>query len=95
LEVAAQLDREFQSGGRIRPLHCIPIVIKDQMETRPADREAGVPFSDLRQLLIRLGFEERIKGDHHICTKQGIEEILNLQTEGLNAKALSASKSER
>lgn len=33
LQVAAQLDREFQFGGRIRPLHCIPIVIKDQMET--------------------------------------------------------------
>jgi amidase len=33
LEVAAKLDQEFQSDGRIRPLHCIPIVIKDQMET--------------------------------------------------------------
>jgi len=29
--------------------------------------------------LKRLGFEERIKGDHHIFTKNGVEEILNLQ----------------
>jgi hypothetical protein len=48
--------------------------------------DASVPFSDLRQLLIRLGFEERIKGDHHICTKQGVEEIFNLQPKGSMAK---------
>lgn len=29
--------------------------------------------------LARLGFEERIKGDYHIFTKDGVEEILNLQ----------------
>jgi len=33
----------------------------------------------LRALLRRLGFDERIKGDHHIFTKDGVEEILNLQ----------------
>jgi amidase len=32
LEVAAQLDQDFQPN-RLRPLHCIPIVVKDQMET--------------------------------------------------------------
>jgi hypothetical protein len=30
-------------------------------------------------LLKRLGFNERIKGDHHIFTKDNVEEILNLQ----------------
>ncbi|OGP58953.1 MAG: hypothetical protein A2V65_03980 [Deltaproteobacteria bacterium RBG_13_49_15] len=30
-------------------------------------------------LLKRLGFKERIKGDHHIFTKDDVEEILNLQ----------------
>ena len=48
--------------------------------------DASVPFSDLRQVLIRLGFDERIKGGHHICTKQGVEEILNLQPKGSMAK---------
>jgi hypothetical protein len=31
-------------------------------------------------LLKRLGFKERIKGDHHIFTKDDVEEILNLQS---------------
>jgi len=39
------------------------------------------------QLLRRLGFEERIRGSHHIFTKEGIEEILNLQPKGSQAKA--------
>ena len=41
--------------------------------------DANVPFETLRALLGRLGFYERIKGDHHIFTKDGVEEILNLQ----------------
>ena len=41
--------------------------------------DANVPFDTLRALLRRLGFDERIKGDHHIFTKDGVEEILNLQ----------------
>ena len=41
--------------------------------------DAAVPFETLRALLRRLGFDERIKGDHHIFTKDGVEEILNLQ----------------
>ena len=30
-------------------------------------------------LLTRLGFVDRISGDHHIFTMTGVEEILNLQ----------------
>ena len=41
--------------------------------------DANVPFETLRALLKRLGFDERIKGDHHIFTRGGVEEILNLQ----------------
>jgi hypothetical protein len=26
-----------------------------------------------------MGFQERIRGSHHIFTKEGVEEILNLQ----------------
>ena len=48
--------------------------------------DANIPFSELRHLLIRLGFHERIKGDHHIFTKDGLEEILNLQPQGSKAK---------
>jgi amidase len=33
LEVARALDRAFRTNKKLRPLHCIPMVIKDQMET--------------------------------------------------------------
>ncbi|MDQ2098840.1 MAG: type II toxin-antitoxin system HicA family toxin [Tychonema bourrellyi B0820] len=39
------------------------------------------------QLLRRLGFEERIRGSHHIFAKDGVEEILNLQPKASQAKA--------
>jgi hypothetical protein len=41
----------------------------------------------LCQLLRNLGFNERIKGSHHIFSKDGIEEILNLQPKQGKAKA--------
>jgi len=41
--------------------------------------DANVPFPGICQLLCRIGFHERIKGDHHIFTMTGIEEIINLQ----------------
>jgi len=48
--------------------------------------DANVRFSDLVQLLLRWGFDERIKGDHHILTRTDVEEILNLQPRGSMAK---------
>jgi hypothetical protein len=48
--------------------------------------DANIPFNDLRNFLRRLGFGERIRGDHHILAKDGIEEILNLQPKGGKAK---------
>ena len=45
-----------------------------------------MPFVALCSLLDRLGFDERIKGDHHIFTMEGVEEILNLQPRGSKAK---------
>jgi len=48
--------------------------------------DANIPFDGLRQLLRRLGFEERIRGDHHIFTRPRVAEILNLQSRGVNAK---------
>lgn len=48
--------------------------------------DANIGFNDLRQLLRRLGFEERIRGSHHMFRKAGIEEKINLQREGSKAK---------
>lgn len=48
--------------------------------------DANIPFAGICQLLRKLGFEERIRGSHHIFTKEGVEEILNLQPKGAKAK---------
>ena len=41
--------------------------------------DANIGFSDLRKLILTLEFKERIKGDHHIYSKAGITEIINIQ----------------
>lgn len=41
--------------------------------------DANIPFDGMRNLLRSLGFQERIRGSHHIFTKEGVDEILNLQ----------------
>jgi hypothetical protein len=33
--------------------------------------DANVQFDDLRQLLLRLGFEERVRGIHHMFRRAG------------------------
>ena len=48
--------------------------------------DANVPFDGLRSLVQRLGFEERIKGDHHVFARAGVAEILNLQSKRGKAK---------
>ena len=49
--------------------------------------DANIPFEQLCQLLKKLGFDERIRGSHHIFTQNRIEEILNLQPQQGKAKA--------
>lgn len=34
-----------------------------------------------------LGFDERVRGSHHIYSKEGVAEIVNLQPVGSRAKA--------
>jgi hypothetical protein len=48
--------------------------------------DANINFGDLRALLRRLGFAERIRGSHHIFTRDGVAEILNLQPKAGKAK---------
>lgn len=49
--------------------------------------DANVSFKDLCNLLKRLGFSERVRGDHFIFTRIDVEEILNLHPIGAKAKA--------
>jgi hypothetical protein len=48
--------------------------------------DANIPFEGRCQLRRRLGFDERIRGSHHIFMKAGVEEIVNLQPKGRQAK---------
>jgi predicted RNA binding protein YcfA (HicA-like mRNA interferase family) len=48
--------------------------------------DTNISFTDMCALLKKLGFDERIRGDHHIFTKDDVEEIVNLQPKGSQSK---------
>lgn len=48
--------------------------------------DANIYFEDLCNLLKNLGFEERIRGSHHIFRKEGVVEKTNLQRDKDKAK---------
>ena len=48
--------------------------------------DASMAFADLCALLRHLGFDERVRGSHHIFTRNEVVEILNLQPRGNQAK---------
>jgi hypothetical protein len=48
--------------------------------------DANIGFDDLRRLLTDLGFEERISGSHHVFVQGGVEDLINLQRDGHEAK---------
>jgi hypothetical protein len=48
--------------------------------------DANISFDDLCKLLKKIGFDERIRGSHHIYRKEGIVEKINLQCDGSKAK---------
>jgi hypothetical protein len=48
--------------------------------------DANIPFRDLRQLLLSLGFDERTSGGHHMFRRAGVRELINIQKEGAKAK---------
>jgi len=48
--------------------------------------DASIRFDDLCSLLENLGFEKRVKGGHHMFRRAGVEEKINLQREGHDAK---------
>ncbi|HUP27960.1 MAG TPA: type II toxin-antitoxin system HicA family toxin [Chloroflexia bacterium] len=49
--------------------------------------DSNLPFEEVCGLLKELGFTERVRGSHHIFSKPGVAEILNLQPKGDKAKA--------
>lgn len=49
-------------------------------------KDKDIAFDDLCKVLFNFGFEERIKGSHHIFYKNGIDEIINIQPDSSKAK---------
>ncbi len=49
--------------------------------------DANIRFNELQSLMKRLGFEERIKGSHHIYYQRDMLEIINIQQRRGLAKA--------
>lgn len=50
------------------------------------DSDQNISFSDLTHVLESLGFQKRIKGSHHLFSKEGVDEIINIQPAGDKAK---------
>ncbi len=48
--------------------------------------DSNFAFDDLVSVLAHLGFSLRIKGSHHIFTREGVAEIINLQPKGSLSK---------
>lgn len=48
--------------------------------------DANIPFEQTVNMLVHLGFRERIRGSHHIYFKEGIEEIIDIQNVGGKCK---------
>jgi len=51
-----------------------------------AGSDQNIAFDDLAYLLEGMGFEKRIKGSHHLFSKDGVDEIINIQPAGNKAK---------
>lgn len=50
------------------------------------ESDVNIRFADVRALMLYLGFEERVRGSHHIYRKSGVITRLNLQADDTNAK---------
>ena len=53
--------------------------------------DRSIDFSAICTLLVYLGFEQRVRGSHHLFAYSGIEEIINIQpSTGNRLKAYQA-----
>jgi hypothetical protein len=59
---------------------------KIRQQILAGNSDGNISFAELRNMLLQLGFEERVRGSHHIFTRDNIPEILNLQPLGTKAK---------
>lgn len=48
--------------------------------------DANIRFDELRALLVSLGFGVLVRGSHHVFSKEGVDDQINLQRDGSKAK---------
>ena len=49
-------------------------------------QHANIQSFELRGLLLHLGFDESIRGSHHVFSMHGVGQLLNLQRSGSKAE---------
>ncbi|GAB6390989.1 MAG: type II toxin-antitoxin system HicA family toxin [Treponematales bacterium] len=49
-------------------------------------QDRNINFQEAVNLLLSFGFSQRVKGSHHIFFRENVEEIINLQPNGTEAK---------
>jgi len=83
-----QDERRAAISGLIVDMEIRDVTRFDKLWERLHSRfsERNFDFDDLRHVLLSLGFEERIRGSHHIFARHGIDEIVNIQAVGQLAK---------
>ncbi len=64
----------------------MPTNEKILFEILSGTKDKNIRFSELQKILEVLGFQCRVKGDHFIYYKDGIDEIINIQPDGNKAK---------
>lgn len=50
-------------------------------------KDNNILFADLQKLLDVLGFSYRVKGSHYVYWREGVAEIINIQSDKGKAKA--------
>ena len=56
------------------------------MEILSGKKDNNINFDDFRTIILKLGFKERINGDHFIYKRTDIIERINIQPKGNMAK---------
>ena len=59
---------------------------KMMLKVLSGGHDRSMKFHELQKLLYMLEFQCRVKGDHFIYWKEGIDEIINIQPDGNMAK---------
>ncbi len=59
----------------------------DELLERARNNPQSLSFRELQQLVEKAGFRlKRVRGSHHVYTRKGTVEIINLQPKGRMAK---------